>query len=563
MERPWAQVIQFALELHPEPEPIIRAMLARPDDAFHTGLRLMGRCIANGATVSDKLRRDVGDRLVAFWVHAPSRSRERVGRLLADAFADLPSEALWEALHHRWLLNDGAGEIISRRSDRDLTLSVLTSLSERPSSVMIYHSLQPALGAAGDDAFQLVVDEATRVRDEDKANEIASLLANFQPEMVSRALALSVARQSGLPDQVRMRAHALAGPPLEDDGISLMLSGLRHNDWNRHYEAASLVDIHADPPRFLEQLLRDGSLPLLRRTELASRVTRTIPSTTARRRFVQGCVADPLIAEDIRLTLQLVDARFGNRCAFHRLLCQLEHMPVEFAATTIALFGHYPDRTPVEEAATAIRNRELTQEQMVQVANAVTTGMLYIFEMDFGFGGALLPTSPHLGIAAWTDMLEEWAERDELSPLNRVTVLAAGAQLGSERARADLETTVFSIEDVDGPDWVDGDHGLGLSHAVREVRRRLPLLRPDFVDRLIHSTRYNLAMEGVSALQAKGDVVALRRLLARHAAGPEWMLKDSIANTIELLASQLGVVIEKAGVRYQITSSDSPTDSTG
>jgi hypothetical protein len=48
IKRPWAQVLQFALELHPSPTPIIASMLEREDDAFATGLRLIARCVANG-----------------------------------------------------------------------------------------------------------------------------------------------------------------------------------------------------------------------------------------------------------------------------------------------------------------------------------------------------------------------------------------------------------------------------------------------------------------------------------------------------------------------------------
>jgi len=52
VHRPWAQVLQFALEMHSNPESIMRAMLEKQEDAFRTGLRLVGRCIANGASVS-------------------------------------------------------------------------------------------------------------------------------------------------------------------------------------------------------------------------------------------------------------------------------------------------------------------------------------------------------------------------------------------------------------------------------------------------------------------------------------------------------------------------------
>lgn len=73
VKRPWAQVIQFALELLPDPSPHIRAMLARPDDVFWTGLRLIGRCIANGATVDQVLRDDVGAQLADVWRRADYR----------------------------------------------------------------------------------------------------------------------------------------------------------------------------------------------------------------------------------------------------------------------------------------------------------------------------------------------------------------------------------------------------------------------------------------------------------------------------------------------------------
>ena len=207
MQRPWAQVLQFGLELHTDPEPIIRAMLARPDDAFCTGLRLVGRCIANGATVSAELREEVGNCLVEYWVHAPSRSRERVGRLLTDGFSNPPSDALTAALHHRWLINDGAGDIISMLEDSDLTLRVMDSLIEHDrSSIMIYHSLKPALRAAGDAALRAIMDKIDPdTHEEDEIISISSFFSNFSAGSISRELVLSIARNRRLPAQARMR----------------------------------------------------------------------------------------------------------------------------------------------------------------------------------------------------------------------------------------------------------------------------------------------------------------------------------------------------------------------
>lgn len=556
MQRPWAQVIQFALELHSDPEPTIRAMLARPDDAFSTGLRLVGRCIANGATVSAELREDVGNSLVQYWTNAPSRSRERVGRVLADGFLNPPPDSLFRALHHRWLLNDGGGEIISKLNDLDLTLSVLDSLiAHNRSSIMIYHSLRPALCAAGDAAVRAISDKMDPDSlEEDAIVSISSLFSNFSSCAVSRTLALSIACNCRLPAQARMRAYELASTPLESDGVMLALAAFRHSDWDRHYEASNLVKVHEEPARFLGDLLRDSSIPLQRRQDLASDVCRIIPDASIRRGFSHTCNKDFTLDEEIKLTLQLFEARFGDRIAFERLVEGIGQNPIQIAATTIALFGHFRDRALVERAVTLIRKRNLSTDELVRVANSAGTGMLYVFEMDFRLSGILRSARPHPGIAAFADFLEDWINRDNLSPQGRLTVATVAAQLGSEWARAKLEADVFAIDDMDGPEWIEEDAGgLALSHALREVLRRKPILSSALIERVLASSRFNIAATGISALQSVGDVDSLRRLIDIHQTKSDWFLRDTIANCIELVAAKQGVLVQKIGRRYQIT----------
>ena len=557
IQRPWAQVVQFGLELHANPEPIIRAMLARPDDAFCTGLRLVGRCIANGATVSAELRKEVGDRLVEYWVHAPSRSRERVGRLLTDGFSNPPSDALTAALHYRWLINDGAGDIISKLSDADLTIRVMNSLMENDrSSIMIYHSLKPAFCAAGDAALRAIQQKMDpNTLDNDEIISISSLLSNFSPDSVSRNLTLSIARNSRLPAQARMRAYALSGTPLEEEGIALVMSGFRHRDWDRHYAAEDLVRTHADPADFLNEVLRDTTIPLKRRQVLAADVSIILPDPEERQAFSKECISDSSVEEKIRLTLQLIEARFGDRSTFNSLVDRINQMPIEYAATTIALFGHYPDGALAEHAAALARNRGLSAEEIVQLANSANTGMLHIFEMDFRFGGALHPAPPHPGLAAWMELLEDWGKRKDLTPSGRLAVMTVGAVLGSDRARESLEAEVFAIDDMDGAEWTEDDaEGHTLSRALREVRRRKPLLPAALIEKIVASQRYNVATNGIGALEAIGDVDALQCLMALHERKSDWFLRDAIANAIELMAARLGVVVQEVDGEYRVAS---------
>tara|TARA_R110000824_G_scaffold104214_2_gene247297 strand:+ start:262 stop:1578 length:1317 start_codon:yes stop_codon:yes gene_type:complete len=418
IQRPWAQVIQFALELHPTPEPIISAMLVRPDDAFCTGLRLVGRCIANGAAVSVDINSEVGDQLVEFGVHAPSRARERVGRLLADGFSDPPTQALRDVLHHRWLIEYGAGDIISKLNEPVLTLEVLANLLENDRSVFfIWHSLKPALCAAGDAAVRVIVDamEPDTHETEELVN-ISSAFSNFTSTSVSRELALSVACDSRLPMQVRLRAYTLAGLPLDDQAVEMTVAGFRHRDWDSHYEVANLVELHARPTEFLAELIRDEEIPLKRRRDLAAKISIIIPDAVRRERFFRENITDPTIDKDVSITLRLFAARIGDRQVFEGLVEEIEDLPTEHAATTIALFGHFPERDLAERAVDLIRSRSMLPDDVVRIVSSVSTGMRYIFEMDFGFGGALQSAPPHPGIGAWRDLLDEWAERADLSP---------------------------------------------------------------------------------------------------------------------------------------------------
>lgn len=554
IQRPWAQVIQFALEMHPAPAPIIHMMLHRSDDAFCTCLRLVGRCIANGAVVDESLRLDVGNRLVKYWTHAPTQSREGVGRLLADGFSRPVSSALREAVHHSWLIDNGAGEIVCKVDDVDLTLSVLCSLMEKSrNTFLIYHSLKPALNVAGDKALQTIIKKMDPdTLDEDELVRLSSLLLNFKPAFLSRELVLSIAQNPRMPKRARMEAYELAGSPLDKEAITLVLAALRAGDGS-HYVATSMISAHSNPTKFLGELLRDNSIPVHRRREIAKNIVRVLPAPELRRAFCQTLIADSEIDEEIHLILQLVEARFGDRVAFKQLVDGIDHNPIDYVATTIALFGHFPDRALAEYAVTLVRKRNLLSHEVAQVANSVTTGMLYVYEMDLGFGGLVHHASPHPGIASWVELLEYWTDHSDLNPRNRLAVLAAGAKLGSDRVRSKLEDEVFSIKDLDAPEWLKDDElGHTLSHALREIQLRKYFLPVIFIERILRSTRYNIVTRGVAALEMLDNKTALQRLINFHRSVTDWHLRDMVANTLESMAAKQGLVLLREVDEYRL-----------
>lgn len=555
VQRPWAQVIQFAIELHPDPEPIIVAMLARDDDAFATGLRLVGRCVANGATVGSALRLTIGERLVDFWVGAPSRSRERVGRLLADGFANLPSTKLERALLERHLLEQGGGDVLTRRADPELTLRVLDILLAEPSHHMgIYHSFKYALREAGDAALDKIIAAMDPDRtDAETIDDLSGLFWNFVPGSISQAKVLAVARDARLPRQARARAYKLVGGPIEDAAATLILEGFKDPDWDRNYAVADLIEHHQDPAEFFEALLREPAILAKRKRELAGYITRHVPDPSARAQVSARLIADSAIDPGVRATLRIIEARHGNRSAFVNLLDEIPTLPIEDVGNTISIFGFYPDAELSGQAIAGIRSRNLMPEEMVRISHAAHIGMRYLSMMDLGLGGTLRTAPYHPGTAGWINLLEDWWETNGLDEVVKLELATSASRLGSERMRAVLERSLLAVTNFDAAPWSSrDDHGNLVGGALRELRRRVPVFSPEFIDRILASDRYNIAMNGISALTAQGDRNALLRLIEVHANDGRSMLRDLAANAVELLAARLQLIVRKTGRLYRL-----------
>jgi len=555
VQRPWAQVLQFALELHPEPTPVIRSMLDRSDDAFCTGLRLVGRCIANGARVTPELRGEVGDKLVAFWTGAPTRARERVGRLIGDGFANPIAPALKEALHHRWLLSSGAGDIISEANDQELTLSVLHGLmEERLERFMTYHSLKPAISAAGDRAFASIIERADRKGlSEDEFDGLGDLLGHFASGSVSRKLALTAANNPELSIYMRLVAFRVAGAPLDISSMPLIYDALLSDGGGRHWAVSRAIELHPDRATVLRGFFRDDRLPFERKYELVGDIVQMFPDAGERADFINACKDDPTLDSRLRDVVRLFAARFGDRATFEELVEAIPVKSIEVVGQTISLFGHHPGRELAERAAHLVEARVNSGADASSLAHSVTTGMLYIYEMDYGLGGTLHHTQPHAGVQRWMEAVETWSARDDLSEIQRLRLLTAGAQLGSKVARVQLEATVLALSNPDDSRYdQEDDYRHVITSAIREARRRRPLLPLQLAERFVRAKRPNLPQTGISAIEAYESLDAMKLLISLHSELSDWYVNDALANAIEGLAAKLGLVVCKANGKFSV-----------
>ena len=554
IQRPWAQVIQFAIEQHPDPTPIVRAMLERADDAFCTGLRLVGCCVANGAKVDDLVCQEVGDRLVRFWIGAASNARERVGRIIVDEFSKPMSAALRSAVHHRWLMYDGAGEIISNARDRMLTMSVLRGLMQNElNRFPFYHRLAPAISEAGDEAFAAILE---RLRQCDPGTEeyegIVNLPANFEQGSVSRAVALEAATDATLPKELRLLAFYIAGAPLGEAGLATVYEVLAEEDSPGTWTAIRTLASHPERSAEFFGFLRDEEISLERRCKVAECFTNVFPEESARLKFIQEVLIASDLAPEIVDIVRVFAARYGDKEIFQALVERILELPINIAISSISLFGHFPDRALAERAADLARMRAIAAADVVNFAQAATTGMLYILEMDVGFGGGLSYTMPHTGTRRWMEVVEEWSDRGDLSIVQRLDLLTCGSRLGSARSRSQLQSEVLSLTNLDATVFDEDDYGNVISSAIREACRRGPLLPLVLAERFARSKRPNVPQVGVAAIEAHSTREALLLLVQFHGEIADWFLRSTLEGAIESLAARLGVMVQRDGKSLSI-----------
>jgi NACHT domain len=556
IQRPWAQVIQFALELHEQPSPIVREMLMRSDDAFSTGLRLVARCIVNGARVDAALRDDVARRLTTVWAGSSWRIRERVGRLIVDGFSQPLLPEVRAVLGNRWLEHSGGGEIVTRADDPSLTREVLCAMLDRGLDRFVYlHSLQPAIDRLGNEALGMY---ASKARDpdvsEDQRAGLANLVGALSPARITAEPALDLACDEALPDELRLEAFSVAGNSLDQRAWPVIDRALHSTHYGDRWAALKAISRSPDPGGTILKLLRDESLDLERREEIAGRIADVLKNKEGRLSFIRDRARDPNLSVSLRGIMLAFSARYGDEQAFRLLIGDLTTADLRLAGATISLFGHYPYRDLGTSAAAAVQDRVCDSREAAAFASHAATGMTYIFEMDGFDSGLLQPAPPHPALDAWADLVETWMDRNDATEIQRITIAVAALRLGSLRAIDRVESLVHAIGDPDDVRFDQEDeHGHTIRAAVDELQRRRRLLPLPLAERFVRANRPNVPYAGVNAIAARGDRSALDLLITLHNEPPKADLRSTLFEAIEPIAGRLGVTVVRDGQRLETT----------
>jgi hypothetical protein len=523
--RPWAQALQFALEMHPDAGTIINHQLKVPDDAFNTILRLIARCIVNGAKVSVKVRRLVGDRLAEAWPSEAYSIRESLGYLLADGFLDpLPPKAVEHI--SAWALHCGGAEIVAAKSSPALTLKILRKyiaqdLTHRPH----LHGWQIAVDDIAEEALDLYLERARESRTTEKELDSLSLLiASLPPSRLRLNRWQEIATDPTLPLIIRLAGYLLAPRPVPVSAWSVIDDVIRLSELDEMY----LYDYPAYNLYWHMHDAEDKFVQMLNDTAVSEKRLRST---------LEGLMRSDMESDDKRTILRRAMSRSNpsQNVRFLMLLC-------------LAIWGANKFReTTVRNAANILSERLFDAKKLLQLIGSADFGLSYKTDA-IDFSGAV-GNEPYIHPARadmLSHLLANLKDDDE-----SIDVLKVRLQTGDTRACERLITVMRRfVAGFQGFMPFDDDYEINATlYLLGQQSTSLPL---DLLFQIIDKSSSNAGREAVNWIVRSGDEKITLQLLERYNSRGQDFVREAIFSGLETLAGRYGKRFIRDGAKLII-----------
>lgn len=541
VDRPWAQVVQFALEGLDDGTVVARRLLDRPDDAFANTTRLLARCILNGMTCDPDLRDEVGGRLVAAWGSPSFWTARRIGQLLRDGWTQPLLPALRTALAEARNFHSGGDDMLAMLEDEDLAIHALRRLVESDPVPAHLSGFQPYVTRISDRAFDIY---SAKARQPDLPAEdawaIGVLLGRLELGVAGTDRVRTMSRDPAVAPNVRLAAFGLLDEPAPAFW-ALVDSALKSDDFHDRWAALDAIKCAPDAEERLIGLLSDADLPDACRTDISERLQSILGEGARLAAFVRSAQADLRLPEQTILQLRVWAASTGDEAAFQGLVAEFGVLPADAVSLTLELLNHYPSRAVGRQVAEALRDRRFPPAERVEVSRALLSGSTHRYKRH-GLRSATLETSPpHPEIDLFKGQIAVWrAEEDyDREQSLRMECIACEADLRDAVPR--LKALLTDIAD----NHEVGGHEAPLNWPVRNAldqldRRGDPLPLPT-LDRLIRSSSSNARIGAIHQVGAVATRRALEYLVKFDCEEEgDWGLVFSAA---ERIATRLGITV--------------------
>lgn len=553
-KRPWAQAIQFALERHPNPSPLVDQILEREDDVFHTGLRLLGRCLANGMSASKAQWQTMGDRFADIWGNVSWRANKLIGSIIVDVFSQPLHPAVRIKLGKHHLIHYGADVIVARLRDTHLSLEVLAKLLDGDIEYLLNLSdIQLEVNRLGTAAFNLYIARCRQHPDRVKDGEaISALIGHMKLGSVDADTAFDAASDTTLPREVRLAAWNQSLRELDPEIEKLIIQAMTADGYHPMASAAKALSSPQVDITAVIRLLQSPQVPQKNVLNVMDYLFSDWRKQ-GRTEIFNELIATDGISKEMQNLASLYAINAGFLSAFSGLLDRIPKMNSEMVSATVALFGHMPERSSVEQAVSAIACRKWNVKDRVSIASSLTTGLTYRMNMFEINAGTLEPIPPHPGRTVPFSLLEKWMAQDDYEPHDYLRLVFDAAKLGVPRTinrlRKAFDAAIVATGNEEHSDGALAGRALELLHA----NGKAPPL--DELEQLALSATYNLASSVIGIIAKGGGELEAQALMRLYENVSSPMLRLTILDRLEPLAGRLGLRITHSGKKLMATVS--------
>lgn len=550
--RPWAQAIQFALERHPDPEPLVQHLLSTTDDAFHTALRLIGRCVSNGMRLPSGLRNEVGDRLAAIWGRTSWRTAELVAGIIIDAFSQPLHRAVRERLGDRRLIHHGSDAILARHRDQALTVNVMARLLAGDIEHMLnIGELQGEVNRIGGPVFAMYVGAALTNLSDGASGAITALISHMSRGSVPEADALDAFSSYELPIGVRLAAWVHADAPIDDAVEGLIAQALRVDDHEHRSAAARALSVAAMSTEAVVRILLDPNLENEAREKALDNLLADWLRSRERGR-IEELARDKSLPDALRDRAELFALAAGAQEVIDPLVERMSAMDAQMVAAVAIMFGHVPQRGPVERAVQLIEARDWSPADRLTIAHSLITGLTYRMEMFSLRSGALHPIPPHPGRTVPLELIGRWLSLSGYTARERLRLALDAIRIGAYSAS---ELSVLLEEALQEPADSHAMDAATAGRVIEELEKGPNRLTLPRLLELLAEEDYNMSSAAASVISGRGTREAADSLIRAYGRLEDGHLRGAVLDALEPLAGRLGLRVTREGKELCAVSS--------
>jgi hypothetical protein len=550
ISRPWAQTIQFALESYSKSNEIIKEQILKEDDAFFTSLRLISRCVVNGAKIDIDTRKELGNFLSEAWHLSNSSSiMKSIGNLLLDGFVkDLPQKAE-EYIIEGWALHYSGAQILVAKKDNELTLKVLKNmLNENIEHKPFLYDWQEAVDNISENVFDLYIKRAVDKKTTEKEiPSLQSLINELDMDKISIEKWIKIVKNEKVPSIIKF-SIAIRIPSLVGDELKPLYEEIK-NEW------LELGEDYTNSYKFKKlfwQMPECEFFDLVEAKALNDEqivdLLNSLFSLKIEDKFLDGLFdlyASDFLSEDIKFKLNLLLSSKDN---FHDQIYAIEQLStqsIDNVTLWCFLIGHIDKETALKGLA-QLSKKTLNNKEYINIISSLRTGLNYIMNPTLEWGGTLDNKYSHPALPEFVNWLLEEFPKYEFTDVAYIKVLDDISQISSEKIDDNIEEILNRIvlnwtpTSDDVYDEEDNKIQWTITSGLRLCEREKIQLSEELLIKILQLKKFNLIHYSLNHLRKIADLNTAQKLITFHNSLSDSSMRGMLVDCVEKISNRIG-----------------------